>query len=167
MTRTSTRSTTPTSSSTGSGTPASRPTWTSTGARQRPRGRPQVRPSSSPRLGRATRSPTRPWSRRPTPHFTPRTLRLTTASTSRKRLNWSHKITYFQCEMQFHFHAFIINFSTYNIVYRYLVRELSSPGPKPFSPKPKTKGPWADTKLLQANFNHFHHFFSFIFHTFV
>ena len=22
--------------------------------------------------------------------------------------------------------------------------------PKPFSPKPKTKGPWADTKLLQA-----------------
>ena len=28
--------------------------------------------------------------------------------------------------------------------------ELSSPGPKPFSPKPKTKGPWADTKMLQA-----------------
>ena len=22
--------------------------------------------------------------------------------------------------------------------------------PKPFSPKPKTKGPWADTRLLQA-----------------
>ena len=26
--------------------------------------------------------------------------------------------------------------------------KLSSPGPKPFSPKPKTEGPWADTKML-------------------
>ena len=26
--------------------------------------------------------------------------------------------------------------------------------PKPFSPKPKTKGPWADTKLLQATTHH-------------
>ena len=34
---------------------------------------------------------------------------------------------------------------------------LSSPGPKPFSPKPKTKGPWADTKLLQATTHHHHH----------
>ena len=25
---------------------------------------------------------------------------------------------------------------------------FSSPGPKPFSPKPKTKGPWANTKML-------------------
>ena len=25
---------------------------------------------------------------------------------------------------------------------------LSSPGPKPFCPKPKTKGPWGDTKML-------------------
>ena len=25
---------------------------------------------------------------------------------------------------------------------------LSSPGPKPLSPKPKTKGPWADSKIL-------------------
>ena len=26
--------------------------------------------------------------------------------------------------------------------------------PKPLSPKPKTKGPWTDTKLLQATHHH-------------
>ena len=29
----------------------------------------------------------------------------------------------------------------------YNILQLSSPGPKPFSPKPKTMGPWAYTKI--------------------
>ena len=33
---------------------------------------------------------------------------------------------------------------------------IVKPWPKTFSPKPKTKGPWADTKLLQATTHHHH-----------
>ena len=61
---------------------------------------------------------------------------------------WHHTIIFTEVEL-----TLLTKQKTYEFggfLQAWVKSQLSSPGPKPFSPKPKTKGPWADTKLLQA-----------------